>query len=58
MSEVSLSGEDHGDVMFICSLYDFVVSDGSSGLDDGFDACVCGDVNGVSEGEKCVACHG
>jgi hypothetical protein len=54
MFKVSRMREDHGHAVLIRCLDYFFISDGSTGLNHGSDACCCGYVDTVSKREEGV----
>ena len=48
------AGKDHGNAVFIGSIYDFLIANGSAGLNNAGDAgCGCG-IDTVTEREECI----
>ena len=54
MLKVPDSGEDHGDLVFICRVNYFFISDGAARLNDGRDAVFRRFVETVTEREESI----
>ena len=52
MLEVAHAGQRHGDAMFVAGGDDFVVADGTAGLDDEFRAHFVGGIDAVGKREE------
>lgn len=52
MPEVPDSGKHHGQSQAVCRLYDLLVANRASGLDDGRCPCLGDLLNSVGEGEE------
>ena len=57
MLEMSCSGEDHGHVMCITKVDAQLILDGTSGLYNGSDTCIVGNLHTVREREEGITGH-
>lgn len=57
MFEMAHAGDDHGEFIFHAVFDRVFVADGSTGLDEGFDAGGVSDLDAVVEGEEGIGCE-
>ena len=57
MLEVTNTGHNHSNAVFIAVIYGFVVADATAGLYHSSDACLVSYLYTVGKWEECIGCH-